>query len=508
MTHLKGVKRDAIMARAAVDAYLEAAKEGRFGTIGPAVFRVVRALEIALEVGDEERIARSRSVLIELASRADDADEGLWVHAYDSLVDRPTPRLALMPAEEASVLQDLETRLARLALRPSDGYAPSGVAAAAVRLARYHRRKQRSDDVRRVLLLYRDAVLGMHGVAEPLIFASVLEELFRILHDFRLDEDASALTSRLAAAGVASVGAMRPLETTIEIPLAKVDSFFAYLLSGSSAEALARMVVEFLPKKADAERQLRDLARDAPLYFLIPLSIKDSDGRTVAKVGSLEEDFEGRLIQRLSQELALGSPWLRGAMERGTEQHEWSPDFLLDHLLRSPLFRETKRTLLARALEAYYLGDGVVAVHLLVPQIEAAIRQLARLSGAPLYRTRKGGRVELLSLDQLLNSEKVASLLGNDTTIYLRALLTDPRGWNVRNVVCHGLIEPNAITAAVADRVVHAILTLGYTRAAPAVDEVQVSDTMELTTDQGEDNEDEQEMEHSPPPPVEAPRDG
>ena len=47
---------------------------------------------------------------------------------------------------------------------------------------------------------------------------------------------------------------------------------------------------------------------------------------------------------------------------------------------------------------------------------------------------------------------------------YLKILFTDNRGWNLRNDVCHGMIEPELFTKQSADRVLHALLSLGLVR--------------------------------------------
>jgi hypothetical protein len=109
-------------------------------------------------------------------------------------------------------------------------------------------------------------------------------------------------------------------------------------------------------------------------------------------------------------------------------------------------------------------GDSVAAIHLLVPQVEAALRQLALLIGAPIYAPRRGGGFHVRLLDDLLRDAKLVEVLSEDVTGYLRMLLTDARGWNVRNDVCHGLAPAGMLTPPVADRVMHALLVLATIR--------------------------------------------
>ena len=53
--------------------------------------------------------------------------------------------------------------------------------------------------------------------------------------------------------------------------------------------------------------------------------------------------------------------------------------------------------------------------------------------GAPIYAPRKGGGLNLRTLDELLRDATLTGALSGDITTYLRALLTDARAWNLRN---------------------------------------------------------------------------
>jgi hypothetical protein len=55
-------------------------------------------------------------------------------------------------------------------------------------------------------------------------------------------------------------------------------------------------------------------------------------------------------------------------------------------------------------------------------------------------------------------------IFSEDWTVYMRVLLTDPRGWNVRNNLCHGMLEPDEISDVVADRIFHVLLMLALVR--------------------------------------------
>jgi hypothetical protein len=157
-------------------------------------------------------------------------------------------------------------------------------------------------------------------------------------------------------------------------------------------------------------------------------------------------------------------PWLREAMATGLERPAFTTADLQDFVAASPVFPARRSPMMERGLEAYIGGDSMTAIHLLVPQVEHAVRELATLVGAPIYAQRRGGGLHARTLDDLLRDELVGQALGENVITYLRILLTDARGWNVRNSVCHGLAPASLFAMPVADRVVHAALVLALIR--------------------------------------------
>src|SRR5690606_12004382 len=109
-------------------------------------------------------------------------------------------------------------------------------------------------------------------------------------------------------------------------------------------------------------------------------------------------------------------------------------------------------------------GSYINSVHLLIPQIEDAIRNLVEISGGSILKPSKNGGFNYKTLDELLREKVVIDALGDDVTLYFRVLLTDQRGWNLRNEVCHGIPPTNVFSAHVADRIIHVLLYLALLR--------------------------------------------
>ncbi|MDP1859584.1 MAG: DUF4209 domain-containing protein [Gemmatimonadaceae bacterium] len=462
---LEGARPDASTARIAIDAYLEAVDGNRYEHVVTAIDKAKRALSIALSLSDEPRIERGRDTLVAIEDRAaEDASLGLWGFCFDALIEPPNQRIPVPDALHNKIVSDMEARLERLVVAPIDQYHPAGAEEAALRLAYYHRRRGGAADVARVLRLYGGVVQRLRGTAPAQIVSHSLERLYAQLMAFGLRADADLLNEAIRVAGEESLKDMKPMSTTVEVPREKFEGYFTAMLEGKGEEVLQRIAVHFIPRRDELELQMRELAKKAPLSYLISRSIMDDEGRTVARVGSLESDPNGQLISHISQNMQLGTMWLRETFRRALEQDLVSVTALMGFLIACPLFPVRRQPMLAAGLNAYVSGDSLIAIHVLVPQLEQAIRELAVLAHAPIYSQRQGGGLHVRTLDVLLRDDIVADVLGANVTTYLRVLLTDARGWNVRNSVCHGLAPASLLTMPVADRVIHAMLALALIR--------------------------------------------
>jgi len=460
-----GTRRDVTMARAAIDSYLEACELRRYDHELTRISKAQRALEISLTINDAARIDRARDLLLALDDgTADDEDAGLWGFAVDVLLDPPRDRVPMSVDQVAHVIDGLEARLSRLVAGPPTQFHPMAAEAAATRLAKHYRRVGRAADKVRVLEAYGEVVKAMRSTAPPFLVAHSLELLYDLYQSFEMRPQADALNELLRSIGEESLKDMKSISVDVPLDPEAVEKYFADLLDGSATEVLARIAASFIPERARLEAEMRAIAKEAVLFYSIPRVIKDDDGRTIARVGSLDHDSEGRLVQHIAHHLNVNIPWLHESFARGMESGLITASAIGDFLYASPLYQVKRRSIIEAGLRWYIAGEALAAIHVLIPQLEQVIRELAAAVRAPTYAPRRGGGLHLRALDELLRDEKVAAVLGPNISSYLRILLTDARGWNLRNNVCHGLASPGMLSAPAADRILHAILVLGLFR--------------------------------------------
>lgn len=89
------------------------------------------------------------------------------------------------------------------------------------------------------------------------------------------------------------------------------------------------------------------------------------------------------------------------------------------------------------------------------------------------------------SLNDALSDELTRKALGEDLTIYFAATLSHPKGMNIRNLVCHGIVGPEFFTKNVSERVLHVLAALSLMRAQPVEETGGTTDTVGSDSESG-----------------------
>lgn len=450
------------MAHLAIDATVEAVEQSLFEYSTDAITQLDRALSLALSISDSSRIAVVRDSMIAFEdSICEDDKHGLWGFSFDALV--LNKKVSLDAGKERKLVEDLEARAKRLAEPEGDRMPDAhGVEAAAFRLASYYKKKNLQEDVKRVLRLYGNAFVKAAESAAALVGSVWLKKVYDVFRSHGMKEEADSLDSRLRELGLQSTGEMKTFRQSIEIPNEKMEAFVTAMTEGTFEDAVLRISGHFLPLEADVVEQVRNLAQKAPLQSLFTKTLVHSDGTTVATVGSLEEDLEGHVVQQMSQNLQISRVFLRATLEKLSELFESAHSDMQRFITKAPAFAAERQPIISEGLNAMKEGNHLVAAHLLVPQIEEALRELARLMHRPLYRPGKRGGLNLRNLDDLVRDDAIKAALGTDIVKYLCVVLSDQRGWNLRNLLCHGLLAPSAFGQMTSDRLLHILLVLAH----------------------------------------------
>jgi hypothetical protein len=456
-------RADVRFAQIAIDSSLASVRGMTFRYPADAIGRLRRALDVSVSIRDAARTKGAADEFLALEARiAKDHLPGLWGFSFDALVLETKD--ALEKREREKLVIEMEERLARLANKSNPN--PTHVEAAASRLLTFYRTSKQREDELRILRKHAESIERFAVNAPPSIGTSWLDRVHKMYVDNGLQAEADRVALKMREVERKSLNELRPYSTTITVSQEEIDVQVSSLLSGSTDEAMARFASAFVIRADEIEGGLQGLTKSNPFLAMIGVSIRDHEGRETASVGSVADDLEGRIAFEMSQRLTMSAPFLRHVCRELWQRHSLTTEKVVNFLGSDSMFSRERFGFVARGVEAYGTGDDHVALCILLPEIESALRRALELLEGSVYKRRpRGGGTNLRNLDEILRDEVIVSALSKEIAFYLRVLLTDARGWNLRNEVCHGLLHPKQVGRARSDRVFHSLILLGCFRA-------------------------------------------
>lgn len=455
---------DVKFARLAIDGYLDAAaakllKDPRSHTEQA----LERALQLAISISDQERTQRCKKAMLDLFDEAmQPGNNGVWTRIFDALIDN---KKAVVTAEETThLVEGVEKMLTQCRTHGQPGFDPWGAEAAARRLASYFERRNQKPDAQRVIRAYGTAFEAIAAEVKPMLAMPWLQPVHDEYKNRGMNEDAERVRKAIAEKGKNVVSDLKQIRIPVEFTEEQIQQLTKNLIQGSSRDALLRIARELVPQGGKIKELLQRLLTDAPLMARIGV-IRIVGDHIGARAGSIEEDPEGRLIMQLAQQIQVYNLFLTRTLDELRRVSEITADSVLAVLFESPVFAPERESLLREGIQAYLDGDDTKAIHVLVPQIEQALRQLIVLVGASDLKAGRNATMQRKNLNDLLRESAIREVLGEDVRLYLQALLVDERGQNVRNLVCHGLADPEHFNAPLSNQVFHALLVVSLVRA-------------------------------------------
>lgn len=442
-----------------IDSVVEIAEKDLHKYNTDVIEKLKRALSLGLSVNDKERINKLIDTIISYERKiAEDDKPDLWGFSYEHLVKNK--KVPLTEDKKSNVIIDLEKRFVRL-LDSNNHWAAQR---AALLLVDYYSKLGSKEKVKEALLKLGEMFQRQAEKASPLVASAWLEQLYHLYLQYGLKSEADTISSKIKELGKRSKSEFKEIKTSKEIPREELQKYTNWLIDGDLNTVLIKVAVNYIPKKDEVTKQIQDLSKKAPLSFLFSRKIVDADGRPMATVGSLEEDMNGHIVFQISQNMQISSFFLRETLNALIQKFNLTSIRIVNYLYESPIFEKSRKEFLIRGIEAYLKRDFLVSLHILLPQIEAIIGNLAEKIEVPILKPSRSGGFFYKTLDELLRNPKIVEVLGEDLCLYFRALLTDSRGWNLRNDVCHGISYIETFNQNTADRVLHALLCLALVK--------------------------------------------
>jgi hypothetical protein len=393
---------------------------------------------------------------------------GVWIFPFDTLYGKKN---LLTPEQETKIITDLESMLARTSSGKPEEFDPHGAQAAAERLAQHYKRQGDKANVERVIKMYGSSFERISKEASPMLAMAWLQPVIERYEQEGMKQEAVRLQLMHADKGKNIASDLKEVSASVEIKKEDIEKEIKRLIgSGDLNTSLLNIAHAFIPSVDQARKFLEQMRTEAPLLSMFNVGIIEKDGHTSAKIGSLDEDPDGRLHRQLGQTIGFYQPFLALTLERLRETYKPSVDDIFKFLHGAPLFADTEKGLLRDGLDAYEREDFVKAIHVLVPQIEHILRSFMGVLGVPTLKTVRNhpGIMDAKSMNDILSDERMREVLTENLWRYLTVLYVEKKGGlNLRNDLAHGLLPPDAFNRQIADRVFHSLLALSLIREQP-----------------------------------------
>jgi len=283
---------------------------------------------------------------------------------------------------------------------------------------------------------------------------NLAHRLEKAIHAYREageKDKAEALVHELKEANKLTLSQMKVISSPpIDVaPLIKIaDDLLEGKTGAAVIEAFAALCKpsSYEHEKESAEKNLKE----HPLQGLFNTNILTQEGNVSAKISGITDDYEDTLKAQiirgynLGQNLSACTTLKRGVTLIIQSGDSWK-NAIKELISNSKFVPKERVDIFERAIIAGFESDFLTFTHLIIPQIENSVRLIFATNKLKITSVSSDGVQEERDLNQLLADPKAGGIFGKDLIWEMRSLLTEKCGPNLRNRMCHGLIDSQDI---------------------------------------------------------------
>ena len=454
-----------------VQSIINVVKGGYYDYVHVAYMYEERALSCARGFKNRQLIEDAKSALWHLEELycADDLKSGWWARGFKLMMKYEDVFTNDEMYQKLQEHIDRLTRIERQALKDgnyTDEYAH--LVNTEVRLlCKYFWKHNQPERIGELLArLYR-----IFKAAKPargaMWYHGMLDQMQKLCREYQYEKFANRLYVDIQDCGMEALQSMEVIDVPVEIKNEDIQTYIDERMSGSNEEIMERYIVEYMPNIQRVKHELEKEAEESPLSTLGSTVVYDDYGSPIRKISNDESQAFSKLMHGMYQRMQIESMFISLHKRNMIEKNILTVETVMQALADSPLIHNGQLPIIRRGMESYFAGDYLVACHLLIPQFESAIRRLVAMLGGEIltHDANPNDGNQYVTLNGLLTNDMLTnSGLPEDMIVYFRNLFTNQSGWNLRNLVCHGLLMEGQFSEAKADRIVHAFLILGTIR--------------------------------------------
>jgi Domain of unknown function (DUF4209) len=449
------------MAHIAIDGYLDAVDRGLVTEDLYAWGHLERAIELARSINDSPRLERAKGHLFRFHSEVAARDPHYQFWRFHEITWNQARALDLTNADRTVIIRALEEQL-HLHSQIMDGklFDPHLARSAADCLRVWREFTGEKAEADRAALEAGETFEAAAAQADGLTAITWLNDQLTRYRQLGNHEAVARIEQAIRNRAGDAQGEMKRISVPLNMTREELDAWADRVAAESLDEALRNFAAVGLVGRNSTERVVLETEKRAPLFAHIPFFITGHDGLTKATIGSIKDDLDGRTVHQAGQLLSQRGPWLNLAWERIKAKHGVELEGLLTWLSECPYFPPQRMSFIREGIAAWLAGDMVKAIHVLVPQVEAALRDvLASLRGVVTRPDFHGGS-QVILLGEVLRHERFR-VVPDDIRFHFQVLYQDSRGLNFRNDLAHGIAAFDLFQLGIGNLVVHSVIVIG-----------------------------------------------
>lgn len=241
------------------------------------------------------------------------------------------------------------------------------------------------------------------------------------------------------------------------IPQDIIDEEFNLIYDGINTDKfLALFALKYVPTNEEIDEYTEQIQKEfdilphcTQLYF----TTSNTLSHVVRPGQEYKEEQDDQLYSTALSYLTIA---MHCIIDTGLSRSVLNVDNVMSFIAKSTVLSPRRVSIIEKGVHAFLEYDYVVAMSILIPQIEYMIREFYAKIG---YTVTANDTIGTTSdaLGTLLNNEDIM-VFDKNISRYLRTVLSNRTGWNLRNLYCHGIDDSFSITQA--DRIFHILLLM------------------------------------------------
>ena len=296
---------------------------------------------------------------------------------------------------------------------------------------------------------YRNAHIAIHYLGNAIS-----------LYDKKRDQDeVLRLRKQIEALQPTAYGNMQPI--SFQYDASEICKGIDELLKGLSTQEMIVQIAFLTRIHQVNEIKAKVIERQKQFVFtgMVSRASVDCNNRVVEKLEPLdwndpEKDQDllfKHMVALANEDFVLGEAfslnYAWNILRREKTISEEDLDFLIDN---NPIIPEKRADIIKMGIYTGINGNLYAALHLLLPQVEHIFRNLVDMCGDTVTYLKEDGIEEYKPLSQLFRSKILQECYDENIIFEFQSIMDEKAGSNLRNLIAHGLLEPDSWNSGVA----------------------------------------------------------